>query len=176
MKVPVHALGPVRHALEASGGHLEQALTLEDNLVLDDLEGSLRTSGRLLRIRRWGDQWTVTFKGVCSFRDGIKSRPETETSLGDGSALLTMMAELGISPVRRYQKRRETWQCDGVVVALDETPMGCFVELEGDPEHLADLAGHLGLDPGAAVSGTYLELWNRYRETHPEAPAEMVFL
>jgi hypothetical protein len=64
---------------------------------------------------------------------------------------------------------------DGVHVALDETPIGCFVELEGDDAALRALAPRLGLDPAHAVAGTYLDLWNEWRTRHPEAGPDMVF-
>lgn len=175
MKFAAQALEPIRQALRLAGAHQDRPPAFEDNLVLDNAEQRLRTSGRLLRVRRWGESWSVTLKGAASFCGGIKSRPEQETDLTDGRVLLTILAELGYTPVRRYQKRREVWGLQGATVALDETPMGCFVELEGNPEDLPRLAWSLSLDPAEAVPCTYLELWNRYRETHPDAPAEMLF-
>jgi len=62
-----------------------------------------------------------------------------------------------------------------VTVALDETPMGAFVELEGQAEQLPAAALALGLDPHAAALGTYLDLWSAYRTGHPDAPEDMVF-
>ncbi len=62
-----------------------------------------------------------------------------------------------------------------MVVALDETPMGAFVELEGESPLLAPAAAELGLDPGAAVRGTYLDLWAAFRAAHPGVPEDMVF-
>ncbi|MFH1177489.1 MAG: hypothetical protein V1750_08785 [Acidobacteriota bacterium] len=53
--------------------------------------------------------------------------------------------------------------------------MGSFVELEGPGAELAVLARRIHLDPGRALGGTYLELWEGYRACHPEVPADMVF-
>lgn len=175
IKVPVVALEPMRHRLRRQGATLCNSMTLEDNLILDDDAGTLRTAGRVLRVRNWGPRWTVTFKGPADFHGGIKSRPEVEAAVEDGPALLALLGELGFFPVCRYQKRRELWRYQGVLVALDETPMGCFVEVEGDAGHLPTVVADLGLMTSAGVEASYLELWDDYRRDHPAAPRDMVF-
>lgn len=175
MKVPVSALDPLRTALAELAAQRVEPATFEDNLILDDANGTLAAAGCLLRLRRWGAVATLTYKGPATFADGVKHRQELETGVADLEATLAILATLGFSPVRRYQKRREVWQAGSVQVALDETPIGCFVELEGDEAALRDLARSLGLDPARAARGTYLDLWNEWRAHHPEAGPDMVF-
>jgi adenylate cyclase class 2 len=175
MKVPVTGLDPLRTALAGLGARRVEPATFEDNLVLDDAAGTLTASGRLLRLRRWGTRSTLTYKGPASFAEGVKHRQEVETGVADLEAMLAILALLGFSPVRRYQKRREVWQADAVQVALDETPIGCFVELEGDEAALRALAARLALDPAQAARGTYLDLWSEWRAHHPDAGPDMVF-
>jgi len=175
IKVPVGGLDEPRRRLERAGAVLEQPVTFEENWVLDDAAGRLRATGRLLRVRRWGDAWTVTFKGPATFAGGVKSRQELETGVGDGTSVMALLAALGFTPVRRYEKRRESWRLGGVVVCLDETPLGCFVELEGDAEDVLAGTVRLGLDPADAARGSYLDLWLAHRDVHPEAPEDMVF-
>lgn len=109
------------------------------------------------------------------FAGGIKSRVELETAVASAGQTLAILAALGFAPVRRYQKRRESWALREVVVDLDETPMGAFVELEGESPLLQPAAVELGLDPRAAARGTYLDLWAAFRAAHPGAPEDMVF-
>ncbi len=175
IKVPVATLDGVRSRLHERGGDLRREATFEDNWVLDDADRHIGASGCLLRVRTWGDSSFVTFKGPAEFAEGVKTRREVETAVGNAAVLLELLAALGYTPWRRYQKRRETWMLQGVTVALDETPMGCFVELEGPPQTIPAAAATLGLDPAAAVSGTYLNLWEAFRAAHPAAPADMVF-
>jgi hypothetical protein len=54
--------------------------------------------------------------------------------------------------------------------------MGDFVELEGAVATLEEAAKTLDLDPARAVRGSYLSLWEQYREQHPELdlPVDMV--
>jgi adenylate cyclase class 2 len=175
MKIPVPSLPAVRRRLVERGGQLLHAFALEDNWVLDDVGRSLSTAGRLLRLRRFGGRATLTLKGEASFSGRVKSRVEVETEVSDAEQTLALLAGLGFAPVRRYQKRRESFSLDRVIVALDETPMGSFVELEGQAEQLPAAALALELDPDAAAFGTYLDLWSAYRTGHPDAPEDMVF-
>lgn len=175
MKMPVASLAAVRQRLIVSGATRLLETTLEDNWVLDDAGGSLRRDGRLLRLRCYGGKTLLTFKEPGEFKAGVKSRPEFETVVESAEGMLVILAALGFSPVRRYQKRRETWSFAGLQVCLDETPIGSFVELEGEAATLGPAAQRLGLDPARAVAGTYLDLWLAFRSTHPNAPEDMVF-
>ncbi len=175
MKFRVAALTGVAERLREAGAARHAAASLEDNWVLDSPDRALAGSGRLLRVRCWGGAAVLTYKGPASLEHGVKSREEHEVGLADAGDAMTLLASLGYTPVRRYQKRREVWLLGEVEVALDETPMGSFVEVEGEAALLPGAARALGLDPGTALAGTYLELWRRHRETHPGAPEDMVF-
>lgn len=175
VKIPVSALAPVRHRLGISGGRLAGERQLEDNAVLDTPDLRLLASGRLLRLRRWGSEAILTFKGPATYDGGVKTRLELETGVGAPERALGILAELGWTVQRRYQKYRETWKLGAVTVALDETPIGCFVEIEGPGSELPAAAQALGLDVGAAVSASYQELWQQWRQAHPGAPRDMLF-
>jgi adenylate cyclase class 2 len=175
LKIAVASTDALRQRLTERGGLVSRARAMEDNWVLDDRTGTLATAGHLLRLRRSGGRALLTFKGTATFAGGVKSRAEFETAVEDADAALAILAALGFAPVRRYQKRREVWTVEGVAVMLDETPMGSFVELEGEAARLTAVAAKLGLDPGAAARGTYLDLWVAYRAAHPEAPEDMLF-
>ena len=175
MKVPVVSLAPVRARLAAVGAERIHPQLREENWVLDDGRRSLAAAGRLLRVRQMGDGAALTVKEPGVFAGGIKSRVELETAVASAERTLAILAALGFAPVRRYQKRREAWALRGVTVALDETPMGAFVELEGESPLLRPAAVELGLDPQSAARGTYLDLWAEFRVAHPGAPEDMVF-
>lgn len=175
VKIPVDRLEPVRTCLAALGARLETTRQLEDNAVLDTPGLSLLGSGRLLRLRSWGHEVVLTFKGPATYQNGVKTRLELETRVEAGEGMLGILAELGWTPQRRYQKWRETWRLGGVTVALDETPIGCFVEIEGTAEALGGAAHTLGLDPATAIPSSYQELWQQWRRDHPGAPRDMLF-
>jgi len=144
----------------------------EDNLILDR-DGALEQQGCLLRLRADGRGVRVTYKGPRRMDGHAKVRLEHETSVGDLARAQAIFESLGYRVVRRYQKVREEWRVGGVEVALDHTPMGDFVEIEGDRAEV--LAKRFGLDLKKAEQRSYLRLYDDYRRDHPEAPEEMIF-
>lgn len=177
LKIPVEDLGRVRTSLERRGAVRLAESRREVNLLFDDEAGTLASSQCALRLRRWGGSWRLTHKGPPVYIGQVKTRQELETGVADGGVLLAILERLGFRPVLRYEKDRETWRLDDVEVALDHTPMGDFVELEGPNNRLEAVAERLDLDATAAVRGSYVSLWRSYREAHPdlELPVHMVF-
>ncbi|MCG6964412.1 MAG: class IV adenylate cyclase [Acidobacteria bacterium] len=177
LKIPVADLGEVRRRLGAVGASCTSSARLEINVLFDNAAGELTASRRVLRLRYAGGSWLLTLKGPPIYRGAVKEREELETRVDDGEVVTAVLDRLGFRPSMRYEKERETWQLGEVEVALDHTPMGEFVEIEGPVEHLEDAAYRLGLDPERAVRLSYVGLWRSYREEHPELdlPIHMVF-
>lgn len=175
LKFAVPSLSWAKAKLRTLGSQLTHEPALEENWVLDDAAGTLRQEGCLLRVRRWGRRNTVTYKGPASFSGGVKRRREVELSVSDAGKALELFASLGFAVVFRYQKVREEWRVGLVTVALDHTPMGAFLELEGPADALRPLAQDLGLELREALAASYLELWRSHRIGHPSLPEDMLF-
>jgi adenylate cyclase class 2 len=177
LKIPVSDLGSVRQALARQAATQIHPMAREVNILLDDDGGHLQRAGSILRLRTYGEQHMLTFKGPARYHGKIKQRPEYEVSCGDAGRLLEVLEHLGFSAAARYEKHRETWLLGGMEVVLDHTPMGDYVEIEGPPESLDSTAASLDLDPEEAVRGSYLSLWSEYRQRHrgKDLPADMVF-
>src|SRR5215831_17431494 len=94
--------------LGAAGFRLVTERTHEVN-TLYDLPGSpLRRRGALLRIRKYGSKWTVTYKDRS--RVGRhKTRREVETPVEDGQALVQILEACGFKPGFAYEKFRSEW-------------------------------------------------------------------
>jgi adenylate cyclase class 2 len=159
VKLRASDLGAVRRRLLALGASLARERHLEDNLLLDDARGSLRTQGKLLRLRRTPRGGALTFKGPREDAGGLKSREERELAVEDPAALEGILKRLGYEPGFRYQKYRESWLLRGQTVDLDETPIGSFVEIEGDAEGIHAVAGELGYGPGDYLTDSYADLF-----------------
>jgi adenylate cyclase class 2 len=78
-----------------------------------------------------------------------------------GDVLERILRALALAPRYRYQKFRTIFDLDGLQLCLDETPLGCFIELEGAPEAIDRLAGRWGFEPDQYVIETYRDLHER---------------
>jgi adenylate cyclase class 2 len=177
IKIPVDELNPIRRHLDDAGARQIQPETREINHLLDTPDGVLQTSGTVLRVRRTGERAVLTFKGPARYHDAVKERLEIELDVVSAEGGLELFRALGYTPWIQYEKDRESWVMGDVRVDLDHTPMGNFVEIEGPEGSLATTARALELDPTAAVAGSYISLWQAYRQAHPELETgrDMVF-
>ena len=81
-------------------------------------------------------------------------REEIETEAASARRLLAILAALGYAPVFRYEKYREEFARRGVVIAIDETPIGTFVEIEGEEAAIDAPGGAGSASPPATTSPT----------------------
>jgi adenylate cyclase class 2 len=86
-----------------------------------------------------------------------------------------ILTALGLERRFRYEKRREEWELESCVIALDETPIGDFAEVEGEPPAIRRVLQRLGLDFSQAILDSYAELYQRRRRHEPSLPKDMVF-
>ena len=105
---------------------------LQEDCLVDTIDEMLRGRRSALRVRVESGKSLITFKGPVQPAE-IRMRDELETVVGDGPLVLTILESLGFQVWFRYQKYREEFAIDDVIVAVDETPVGTFVEIEGAP-------------------------------------------
>ena len=148
-----------RAAVAATGAVPLAPRRLQDDILLDTPDLALRGRRCALRIRRDGDAARLTFKGR-PHADSMKVREELETSIGDADVAFTLLERLGFAPVFRYQKFREEFRLDAVTIAVDETPVGVFVELESrDGAAIDAVAARLGRTPDDYLTDSYSSLF-----------------
>ena len=106
----------------------------------------------------------------------MKVREEQETLVGDGEVLLKIFEELGLHIWFRYEKYREEFSHEDVIVAIDETPVGVFVEIEG--RRTGD-RGHGGRartrSPADYIVDSYRSVFLQHREACGLTASDMVF-
>lgn len=175
IKIPVKELGAVRARLTATGARESAPRHHELNTLYDDERRSLRGRGCTIRVREACGRTIVTFKGKARFEDRIKIRPEFETTVESAEIFRKILEGLGLAPAFRYEKFREEYCLDTCRVMLDETPVGSFVEVEGDQDTLGPVLAKLALDAATAVTDSYAGLYRKARERDDELPRDMLF-
>jgi adenylate cyclase class 2 len=105
----------------------------------------------------------------------MKVREELETAVGDGVLLLRILRTLGFEVWFRYQKYREEFAVEGAVIALDETPVGTYVEIEGSEHSIAATTLALGRGPQDYLLDSYRGLFVRYCKERGVSHPHMLF-
>lgn len=148
----------------------------ETNVVLDTPDLALRKNRELIRIRRVGADNILTYKGPPQPGEH-KTREEIETAIAHPAQLELIFLRLGYRPTFRYEKFRTEFGYPGQpgVVTLDETPIGNFLEIEGDPLWIDHLAHALGFSKAAYLTQSYATLYRAYCEKLGLPPTNMVF-
>ena len=160
--------------LRAFGFRLVTRRTHEMN-VLYDLPGQpLRRRGEILRLRKYGERWTLTHKSKGTARRH-KSRQEYETEVADGASLDRILRTLGFSPSFRYEKFRSEWTDGHGNVVIDETPIGTVAEIEGRPRWIDRTARRLGIPPGSYITLSYGALFEEWKRKTGRPAQEMTF-
>jgi adenylate cyclase, class 2 len=159
IKIRIADPARAREALADMGARPTRVRHFEDNLLFDDEGGALRSTGSIVRLRRIPGAALLTFKGPRTVESGMKSRTELETTVGDPDALQAILLGLGLRPSFRYQKYREAYEWEGQEIVVDETPIGAFLEIEGDREGIARAATRLGFSPRDYIAESYVALF-----------------
>lgn len=173
LKFAAIELGPLRERLLELQAERIGPSSFEDNWIFDRGKGELLAKGRVLRLRIDGQGAQLTLKGPVEYDEKAKVRDELQTRVEDAEQMRAILEAMGYRVRRRYQKMREEWRLGAVVICLDHTPIGDFVEFEG--QGADKLAKRCGLAPEAAEPRTYLELYEEHLKANPESPPDMVF-
>ena len=163
-----------RAAVLAAGGTLVRGRRLQEDCLLDTADELLHRRRSVLRVRVESGRGFLTFKGPVQ-PSTVKVREELETVVGDGTLMVHVLEELGFHVWFRYQKYREEFALDDVIIAIDETPVGTYVEIEGGEDGIATTAEALGRRTCDYLLDSYRCLFVRYCEEHGLPATDMLF-
>src|SRR5579862_3357735 len=173
IKFKIDNLKAFKRGLKKLGAQMVPGLDRvhEENTIFDTPQGGLAKHGQLLRIRtetgggakskKSQKRFIVTFKRPTEQPDGsaserqtvshYKVREEFELDIADSSMMTKVFEGLGMRGWFRYEKYRTTYRLPskqtwgkGLLIEVDETPVGTYVELEGPAEAIDRAAAELG--------------------------------
>jgi len=111
-----------------------------------------------------------------------KVRDEIEAQVTDSANLVRIFEGLGMRGWFRYEKYRTTYQLPaaqswarGLLIEVDETPIGTFVELEGPPAAIDRAATELGYSKKDYILTNYLSLYVEDCRRKGQQPQNMLF-
>ncbi len=160
-KFIVSDLEIIRWRLTDLGGNIVVPRHSERNLYFDTPDRRLRSGKQALRIRT-DSEVRMTYKRQDS---AFEDRTEIELTLDDAAEARALLCALGFELVLSYEKCRETFGLDSVLVMLDELPFGNFVEIEGAAlDNIREVSASLGFDWQKRLQVGYLALFERARD------------
>jgi adenylate cyclase, class 2 len=174
IKFRVEDLKALARKLRATGFRLKTRRTHEMNTLYDLPEGVLRAKKELLRVREYGQKWTITHKSG-TVRERHSSRVELETEVNDGKAMDAILRALGYTPSFRYEKYRAEWSDRKGHVVVDETPIGDFCEIEGPAKWIDATAKKLGVHEQDYITKNYASLFGEWKQANQSQAEEMTF-
>ncbi len=163
-----------REAVLATGATPLYGRRLQDDALLDTEDEGFRRKRCVLRVRMENGKSRLTYKGPVQ-PSLLHIREELETVVGDGEMLLRVFGELGLHVWFRYEKYREEFAHEDVIVAIDETPVGVFVEIEGSEQGIAEMTAALGRTSADYIVDSYRSLFLQHREELGLNGPDMVF-
>jgi len=175
VKLYVPDLTAVEQRLQAAGARLVAPRVLERNVRYDTADGRLAASGQVLRLRQ-DTRVRLTYKDQgAALENSALTRFEAEVEVSDFETMQTILARLGYAPSMAYEKYRTTYKLDEVEVALDELPLGSFVEIEGEVDAIEQAVARLGLSAARRYPHSYAKLFDHARHNLELAFTDLTF-
>ncbi len=159
VKIRVQHLDALRRKIRLLPADLETARAFERNMVFDTAGGHLKGQGILLRLRQQGARVLLTMKSPLQGQTAYKVREETEVDVSDFEKLKKIFAAIGFQVCFVYEKYREVYRALGAQIMVDETPIGNFIEIEGDPDRIDAVAARLGFAASDYIADSYYRLF-----------------
>jgi adenylate cyclase class 2 len=183
LKVPISDPTALQSRLLELGFHIETPRTFEHNTLYDTPSRDLRARTEILRIRQYGNTYTVTHKGLADPHNApdstrYKVRIETETTVGDGPTLAAIFEHLGYPPAFVYEKYRTEWSHasePSAHVVVDETPIGTYAELEGSPDWIERTLSQLSIAPATCLTDSYGKLFLDWKQRTGSTAENLTF-
>jgi adenylate cyclase class 2 len=167
---------------------------LEQNTLYDTPDSDFRRAHRLLRLRietpaRSAHAHGGLARGILTSKVPLpvvgaqrrrrppkyKEKLESEMPIALPQRWPEFLKALGFRPGFRYEKYRTTFRLPGLELDLDETPVGVFLELEGEPRAIDRVARQLGYSPREYIRLTYWDLYAANCRRRGVVPTNMVF-
>ena len=197
IKLRIADLPELRRALRRLGARVARPRLHERNVLFDTVEASLASREQLLRIRTErlsGRSRKLSLHCLLTFKrppikaesshkgERHKVREEIELGVTDPKLLAMIFEGLGMRSWFQYEKFRTTFRLPasnawarGLLIELDETPIGVFLELEGPANAIDRVAKALGFASRDYVLANYMTLYWEYCRSRGEEPRDMLF-
>jgi len=148
----------MREKIIGLGAAVSRERHLEENSLYDFDPPALRPKRRALRLRTAGRRATLTFKSQPMKSRSFKVREEIETQVHNPKELRRILKALGLREMFTYRKHRTVLRKSRLTITIDETPVGNYIELEGERHEITRFARALGFKRADFITRSYVEM------------------
>ena len=134
-------------------------------LYQEILDCSVRSIDPFVRLQK---SWIVRRLAPDCSRIELSALPKQRDEI-------RLLRAMGLNPSFRYEKYRTRFKLGSLHLDLDETPVGTFLELEGQPKAINRVAKALGYSDRDYIRGTYWDLFNADRRRRGSRAKNMLF-
>lgn len=168
IKIKIDQIDAFRKQLLLLKFHLSEKEYFESNMVFDTPAQKLRKSDSLLRLRKKKNSTILTLKKKVISRNSdsdYKIRNEIESVVSNGENIQKILFAMGYEIFFIYEKYREVYRKNNVIVTLDRTPIGDFIEIEGDRDRIDEIARLMGFKKKEYIVDSYYALFRKQNPT-----------
>lgn len=177
IKLAIQNPESTRELLKRTGYEQLSGREHEYNELWDAPAGDLRLRGELLRLRTVAGTSTLTYKGVSQESARYKKREEIESAVGHAGAIRSILERLGFVCTFQYEKFRTEFgrRDESGLILLDETPIGVYLELEGEQNWIDSTAEKLGFTDKHYITTSYGALYRDFCRKRGREPGNMLY-
>ena len=172
VKIKVPDLKTTRQKLLEMGCEIVHDFYREWNALYDFPDSRLASRQEALRLRLAGKKAFITFKGQPRKSRSFKIREEFESEIKNIRDFKKILHRLGLRAVFEYRKKRMLLRSGRVKITLDESEVGCFLELEGKRSDIVRLAEKLGYSRRDFIKSDYVQLIMAERQKDHSSSSE----
>lgn len=164
VKIQIKNPKGMAHKIVELGAQLVRARYFEENTLYDFSDLALTKKKQAFRLRKIKRKAYLTFKGSPQKSRQFKIREEYETEVKSANQIKKIIKSLGLVPKFQYDKFRTVFRKKKLKICLDETPVGDFIELEGEQSHIVRFASSLGFSRADFIKKNYIDLYTEFGE------------
>lgn len=162
VKLPLADFREIKKILKGLRAKKKYRETLERNLLFDHKSLGLKERDWVLRLRQFGRKNLLTLKTKTTGKKGFKVREEINLYIEDFEKMKEVFKKMGFSEVFYYEKYREEYELNGLSISLDKTPVGNYVEIEGDYKKIEGFLKKIGVKIEQTLSLSYFQLFRLF--------------
>lgn len=164
VKVVVKDFKEIKKKLKELGAKKKCQKTFEKNILFDHKNLKIKEKNFILRLRKFGKSNLLTLKTSAKGKKDFKVREEINILVEDFEKMKEIFNKLGFFEAFYYEKYREDYIYNGLNISLDKTPIGNYVEIEGDYEKILDFLKKINVKLKETISLSYLQLFRIFNK------------